>query len=68
MKTTQTMPVVEAAIIVPTPCGLPLALNMSGIVVTGVETAVTVENLPSLRDVLSLVGPRSTRFISMNTL
>ena len=63
-KTTTYLPTVEATLTVPTPSGLPLSLNMSCSTVAGVETSMTVENMPSVRDILSLVG--STRSERLN--
>ena len=64
-KTTTYLPMVEATLTVPTPSGLPLSLNMSCTTVTGVETSTTVENMPSVRDMLSLIG--SSRSERLNT-
>lgn len=49
----KTLPLVDNCVILPTPIGLPITLNLTSVVVAHVHGMVTPLNIPSMRDIFS---------------
>ena len=48
----KTLPLVDNCIVIPTPVGLPLSLNLSAIITAHVHGSITPTQLPSLRELI----------------
>ena len=61
MKTVRSNPIIDMSYCVPTPTGLPLYLNMTWNTVFVLDASARVENVPSVRDLMSAIMPSGSR-------
>ena len=55
----KTITVPESCITIPTPAGLPLSLNYTSNIIANTQGRLQLENAPSVREILAMVGPSS---------